>query len=758
MNLQLEDRKRRIDFRKFRGWATRLFSQMYAYDNHYSRSCRLLLWLLCSLSFTILALGVPTGIGALFDIGLFIFLGTAAMAVFTISFACVITILRIPVPRLLLASGIYTGYMVYRILHFSDVDKKTSLLLAGILIAISMLLGVYWALITSSRTSAKWKILVTVFLITTVTGYDALQSFQDSDEVPASVVTADEGEAPAPVQAADPSVPGPYPVQYFTYGSGSDRQRSEYAGGVKLVSHRVDASTYMKKWPRLRTWFWGFTPKDLPLNGRVWMPQGDGPFPLVLIVHGNHLMEQFSDAGYAYLGKLLASRGFIAISVDENFLNYSEWTGIPAQDMKMRAWMLLQHLEQLQQFDQQAGTVFYHKIDLNQVALVGHSRGGQAVAMAADNMRWFPNDQSLDSISSIHIKAVAAIAPTDTIVNGQSSTLQHVDYMTLQGAHDGDVSDFSGARQYLRTDVSDSPDTFKTSLYIAGANHTQFNTQWGDMDDSLPGGLLLNVQNIIQPEKQRKIAKVYISAFMESVFHDKEAYRRMFQDYRSGLQWLPSTRYYNRYEDGSFSALTRYEKGESRNMLRDNMKEDSTGMANWGVEQAQDRDHHNIGTAGMMLHWKTDSTYTIHLTESYMQSVPWHSLTEFVFSMSDMERDLDDDDGTEDLPQLTVSWTDQNGRASEVRLNQVMPVEVLPQTTYTIFPDLIEDHLKNGKYEEQTQPVFQTYRIPVSRILDANPHLSIDHLNEITFHFTYGPGKVMLDDIGWSVSETSLNH
>ena len=78
------------------------------------------------------------------------------------------------------------------------------------------------------------------------------------------------------------------------------------------------------------------------------MPEGDGPFPLVLIVHGNHLMEQFSDEGYAYLGEMLASRGFIAVSVDENFLNYSFWGNIPDNDMKVRAWILLKHCSRSQ--------------------------------------------------------------------------------------------------------------------------------------------------------------------------------------------------------------------------------------------------------------------------------------------------------------------------------------------------------------------------------------------------------------------------
>ena len=85
-------------------------------------------------------------------------------------------------------------------------------------------------------------------------------------------------------------------------------------------STAVDASAYITKWSNLKTKFWGFDEHALPLNGRVWMPEGEGPFPLALIVHGNHLMEDFSDGGYGYIGELLASKGIIAVSVDENFL------------------------------------------------------------------------------------------------------------------------------------------------------------------------------------------------------------------------------------------------------------------------------------------------------------------------------------------------------------------------------------------------------------------------------------------------------
>ena len=93
---------------------------------------------------------------------------------------------------------------------------------------------------------------------------------------------------------------------------------------------------------QLRQWYWGFDRTAFPLNAQVWFPEGEGPFPLVLTVHGNHDMADYSEFGYAYLGDLLASRGYIFVSVDvfdhhafafnENFLS-----GILRQGVEGRA-------------------------------------------------------------------------------------------------------------------------------------------------------------------------------------------------------------------------------------------------------------------------------------------------------------------------------------------------------------------------------------------------------------------------------------
>ena len=99
----------------------------------------------------------------------------------------------------------------------------------------------------------------------------------------------------SPARAVDlpnPGLPGEYEVLTLTYGSGKDLHRSEYGDEVDLVARRVNGAKLIDNWDGvsgwLRTSYWGFDVKELPLQARVWYPDGDGPFPLVLVVHGNH--------------------------------------------------------------------------------------------------------------------------------------------------------------------------------------------------------------------------------------------------------------------------------------------------------------------------------------------------------------------------------------------------------------------------------------------------------------------------------------
>jgi dienelactone hydrolase len=369
-----------------------------------------------------------------------------------------------------------------------------------------------------------------------------------------------------PLAAADPSQSGPFRVLTLTYGSGEDR-REDFGAKAQIKTPRVDGKPFLTKldgWlAPIRKGYWGFDWRKLPLNGRVWYPAGEGKFPLVLIVHGNHLMREYSDPGYAYLGELLASRGFISVSVDENFLN-GDWSDNYKKENDARGWVMLEHLKVWRGWNEDRSNPFYKKVDIDRISFIGHSRGGEAVAIAAafNRLQRYPDDARVKFDFGFNIRSIIAIAPIDGqyMPTGRSTPLENINYLVFQGAHDADVSFFSGDRQYKRIKFTDDRYWFKSSLYIYRANHGQFNTVWAERDWGLPHGYLLNVKPLLTGEEQRKIAKVYISAFLDVTLKDQDAYLPLFRDDRVAAEWLPKTYYVNRFEDSRTRIVSDYDE------------------------------------------------------------------------------------------------------------------------------------------------------------------------------------------------------
>jgi dienelactone hydrolase len=285
------------------------------------------------------------------------------------------------------------------------------------------------------------------------------------------------------------------------------------------------------------------------------MPEGKGPFPLVLVVHGNHSMQDFSDPGYDYLGEFLASRGMILASVDENFINAS-WTdvfGRLEKENDARGWLLLEHLQVWDDWNKDESHPLFGKADMDKIALMGHSRGGEAVGHAAmlNALEYYPDDASIKLGYHFNIRVIVAIAPVDGQYKpGDSGTkFENVNYLTIHGAQDADVTSFAGAMQYERIKFTDSAYHFKSTVYISGANHGQFNTTWGDNDFSVTFKGILNLGQLMQAEAQQKVAKVYIGAFLEASLNNRSEYLPLFTDARKGKEWLPESIYLSQFED-----------------------------------------------------------------------------------------------------------------------------------------------------------------------------------------------------------------
>ncbi len=530
---------------------------------------------------------------------------------------------------------------------------------------------------------------------------------------------------PAPLTVASPSETGPYTVKFLFYGSGTDLRRPEYAARISLKTPTVDATPFFKDFKgwkeEVRRRYWGFGVDKLPLNARVWYPQGAGPFPLVLIVHGNHDMAEFSDPGYEYLGELLASRGFILASIDENFLN-SGVTDLP-KEQAVRGWMLLEHLKLWRKWNTSPGNPFFGKVDMGNIALMGHSRGGEAAATAAlyNKLSFDPDDATIPLNYRFAIKSIVAIAPADGQYKpaGEPRRLENVSYLTLQGANDGDVSSFMGSSQFDRVKFTDEHGPwFKAEIYAYRANHGQFNTVWGRSDAGEPLGRYLNLKPLMNGQDQRRISKTYISAFLEATLHGKREYLPLFRDYRVGRAWLPKTLYMNRYFDASYQPLADFtEDADVTTTTAKNGHISADNLSVWREEPIPTRSG-DRGYNGVFLGWNRQHNNKLPSYSLALPSDMRGSLLALSLAVTDEEapppgKKKSDAGESKETPKdettdFTVELENDKGAKVGLPLSRFGTLMPLFRVRFTKFA-MLDDYA----YKKPAEPIFQTFELPL---------------------------------------------
>lgn len=563
------------------------------------------------------------------------------------------------------------------------------------------------------------------------------------------------GSMPAKLAAPDPSAIGPYHVQKLFYGVGNDIRRPEYGSTVAIKTRTVDASDFFKDFKGWKRWsrkkYWDFDVDKLPLNARVWYPDGPGPFPLALIVHGNHNMSEFSDPGYAYLGELLASRGIILASVDENFLNGGLFHDPPKQQA-VRGWMLLEHLKLWQEWTKTEGNPFHGKVDMSRIAVMGHSRGGEAAATAAafNRMKYAPEDANIKFNYNFSIKAVVAIAPVDGQYKpaGQPRWIEDVSYLTLQGAHDMDVASFHGSRQWDHVRYTKPGPWFKAEIYAYRANHGQFNTVWGRDDAGKPLGWLLNLKPLIPGEEQRRISKTYISAFLEATLKDHREYLPLFEDWRVARAWLPDTLYIDRYRDASYVPLASFDEdadittttAPGGSIAGENLSIWSEGPIPW---RSGDR-----GYNGVFLGWNRAkdapvATYSITLPPA--AATNWHlgPNSTIEFSIAPMDEDVDlpgkkkDDEKDKkkekekksdkdkkkerESPDFTIELVTSDGATAGAPVSRFISIPPPFKEKFTKLAILDDEG-----YDQDWETIFQSVRAPLTNFQAAENSKKFD--------------------------------
>ena len=705
--------------------------------------------------------------------------------------------------------GIYRWVLVGTVFILLEIWWATTagkMVIIGVtVLAASLTGGVFWILI---KTSWKYKsllnkILNAIILIIGVGGiasgsYWLLMRGVDADQPVNAGLKP--GHLPEHLALPDPSIEGDYSVLELTYGSGRDRHREEYGESVTIQTDSVDGSRFVSGWDKFNGWartkYWGFDEKALPRNARVWYPGGKGPFPLVLVVHGNHLDRDYSDPGYEYLGRLMASRGFIFASVDENFLN-GAWSNMFKQleeENDCRGWLLLKHLELWREWNADEKNPFYNKVDLDKIALIGHSRGGEAVAIAAafNQLPFYPDDATVEFNFDFDIKTVIAIAPVDGQYSpGKVGTFfENVNYFVLQGSHDMDMRSYHGARQWQRIKFTDTTFHVKAGLYIWAANHGQFNSVWGENDVGYPGIALFNKKQMLSFDDQMMIGKVYISAFLEATLLDKHGYLELFRDPRTGNKWLPETVYINQYEDSQCHFVCSFEedldlstitvKGgtacmENLTVWKERMvplkwgEQDTRAVyAGWNMEEKDSLTawYAVAAAPGDCFNSVSRSCLVFNMAESTESSNP---------NPAEEENEEDgkenrEDDNADTVGDKNVEEGDKKEKEAkeeeEEEEEEEEPIDMtiqvkdtndydasLPLSHYSFLQPQLEAKVMKADFMTdvaESEIVFQTFFFPLEDFTEDNPEFDPTCINEIKFIFDKsGEGVVIIDNIGF---------
>ncbi len=432
-------------------------------------------------------------------------------------------------------------------------------------------------------------------------------------------------------------------------------------------------------------------------------------YPVVVLVHGNSSHIN-SYQGYDYLLEHLALNGFIAVSVHMQ----------PGQQGVDRARVLQAHLPII------FGMFGTHAA--NNVGIMGHSRGGEAVVIATrlnQQEAWGWN-----------INAVISLAPTNQYTFEHFGGAWARPYLVIYGSLDGDLGGIGDTGFELYDHASGMN---KSMAFVYRACHDRFNTVWGDGDFGFGQLTPTDQAAVISANSHQLIAKGYMTAFFRQHLSAQPQWADLFKG-----EWIPASvsasdanmKIYTQYEDTTVRTVDDFEGAHTATSWQTSTL--GSGVSQSGLPAApQENDLRTIDaqsphlTAGLVLRWDNATDTLDYAIPAGQRDVSGFQAVSFRIA----QRVNSASNPVNQVQDLRLTLTDGGGHSRAIRVSKLTEI---PYPYVRGVPSLVKSAMR-------------TIRIPLSayhiHCLNVD-QVDLTDVTALSFQFVEkATGEIEIDSI-----------